>query len=191
MLAGKDREETTPAAAGDSPEVMECPDEAGEPETTAVEDEIARLRAELDVERRERQAAEDRALRFRADFENLRRRTALEAEQLRTGLIQDLVGRFLPVLDDLERALQAAGQEAAPSWLSGVEMVRRRFLAALGELGLARMETVGRPFDPERHEAMLRVEDSGLASGTVVEELRPGYLLGDRVIRPALVKVQV
>jgi len=69
-------------------------------------------------------------------------------------------------------------------------MVRRRFLAALGEQGLTRLDPVGQPFDPEKHEAMLRVEDSGLPPNTVVEELRSGYVLGTRVIRAALVKVQ-
>lgn len=182
-----------PAGAGACAENEACPGPGIEAETPGLageEDALARLRAELEAERGARQAAEDQALRFRADFENLRRRAALEAEQLRFGLTQDLVGRFLPILDDLERALQSMAKEAAPAWLSGVEMVQRRFLAALQDLGLARVEAVGQPFDPEKHEAMLCVEDSGQPSGTIVEELRSGFLLGERVIRPALVKVQ-
>ncbi|MGE5551682.1 MAG: nucleotide exchange factor GrpE [Bacteroidota bacterium] len=153
-------------------------------------DPLAELQAELEAERRAREAAEERALRWRADCENLRRRSMLESEQLRLNLIQDITGRFIPVLDDLDRALALAGKEAPPSWASGLEMVRKQFLALLAEYGLARMETVGQTFDPERHEAMLRVEDSGQPSNTILEELRPGYVLGARVIRPALVKVQ-
>lgn len=153
-------------------------------------DPVAVLAEQLQTEKEARLVAEDRALRWRADFENLRRRAQLEAEQLRTGLTQDIILKFLPVLDDLERALATAAGEAPPSWLAGLDMVHRRFLTALAEHGLTRLDAVGQPFDPEKHEAMLRVEDAGLPPNTVVEELRSGYALGTRVIRPALVKVQ-
>jgi len=156
-----------------------------------VDDPAVRLQAELESERLVRQAAEESALRWRADFENLRRRSLFEAEQARSNLTQELIGRFLPILDDLERALASAAGEAPPSWVTGLDMVYRRFLAVLAEQGLTRLETVGEAFDPQKHEAMLRVEDSGHPSNTVVAELRSGYALGTRVIRPALVKVQV
>ena len=160
------------------------------PEPSGEADPAVILAEQLQAEKEARLAAEDRALRWRADFENLRRRTQLETEQLRAGLTQGIILKFLPVLDDLELALATAAGEAPPSWLAGLDMVRRRFLAALGEQGLTRLDPVGQPFDPEKHEAMLRVEDSGLPPNTVVEELRSGYVLGTRVIRPALVKVQ-
>lgn len=159
------------------------PSDAGDP--------LSALRMELEAERRERQAAEDRALRYRADYENLRRRTAMETEQTRLNLLRDMVEKLLPVLDDMDRALATAEAEAPPSWVAGLEMIQRRFLTSLAEFGVARMESVGQPFDPEKHEAMLRVEDSEHPPQTVVEDLRPGYTIGDRVIRPALVKVQV
>ena len=171
------------------PVVAEAAGEAP-PATQAEEDPLAGLRAELDAERLARRAAEERALRYRADFENLRRRTRVEADQLRANLLAEIVLALLPVLDDLERALASAGAEAPPSWAAGLELVHRRFLAVLNAQGVARIESLGRPFDPEKHEAIARVEDSGQPPGTIVEELRAGYAMGDRVIRPALVKVQ-
>ncbi|MGQ9779316.1 MAG: nucleotide exchange factor GrpE [Bacillota bacterium] len=156
----------------------------------AEEDPLARLLAELEAERQARRVAEERALRYRADFENLRRRTQLEAEKLRERLLGEIVTALLPVLDDMERALAAAGAEAPPSWAAGLELVYRRFLTVLNAQGVVRLETLGQPFDPEKHEAIGRVEDSGQPANTIVEELRAGYALGDRVLRPALVKVQ-
>ena len=183
--AGKEE----PVRTGEAELFTDEPAEA--PATDVGQDREAGLRAELEAERRQRLEIEDRALRWRADYENLRRRTQLEAEQSRIQMAQDLIGRLLPVLDDLDLALANAESEAPPSWVEGLRMVQRRFLAVLAEQGLTRMETVNQPFDPERHEAMSRVEDSGHPPNTIVEEMRPGYLLGARVIRPALVKVQV
>lgn len=141
-------------------------------------------------ERQQCLAAEDRELRLRADFENYKRRMTLETEMVRSNIAADILERFLSVMDDLDRALATVSAEAPPVWVEGLEMVRRSFLGALSELGLVRMESAGQQFDPEKHQAMVRVEDSGLPSNTVVEELRPGYSLGNRTIRPALVKVQ-
>ncbi len=108
----------------------------------------------------------------------------------RANITQGILGCFLTVLDDLDRALASVGGDAPESWVTGIDIVRRRFLSVLEEQGLTRLEAVGQPFDPEKHEAMLRVEDSGQPPNTIVEELRPGYICGTRVIRPALVKVQ-
>jgi len=182
-------EGSIPAATEEGEETVvqgEVPS-AGESE----EDGLARLERELAAEREARRAAEERALRYRADFENLRRRTQLEAENLRERLLGEIVLSLLPVLDDMERALAATGTEAPPGWAAGLELVYRRFLAVLKTQGVVRLETVGQPFDPQKHEAIARVEDSGQPANTIVEEFRAGYALGERVIRPALVKVQV
>lgn len=174
-------------APGEGSPAEEPVQPAGEPEAG---DRLAEIQRELEEERARRQAAEDRILRLRADYENLRRRTLAEAEQTRSAITQDLLGRLLPVLDDFDRAMAAAGEGAPPGWAEGVEMVRKRLLATLEQMGLARLDVLGQEFDPTRHEAMFRVEDSGQPPNTVVEELRPGYAMGDRVLRPALVKVQ-
>ncbi|MGE5527894.1 MAG: nucleotide exchange factor GrpE [Patescibacteria group bacterium] len=181
-VAGADADTAQPQQAEES-----CPPDEAAP----AEDPVALLKAELDEERRLREAAQDQALRWRADLENLRRRTAIELEQARANSLRELIEGFLPVLDDFDLALASAGGETPPAWLAGMEMVRRKFLAALAEHGLARMQVEGETFDPAKHEAMMRVEDSGRPANTIVEEIRPGYTLGAMVIRPALVKVQV
>jgi molecular chaperone GrpE len=146
-----------------------------------------------EVERLRSEAAEwkDRALRALADMENVRRRARQEAEDARRYASQSLVEELLPVLDNLNRALEHAEQNPDPEALcSGVELIRRQLTEVLEKAGLARIEAVGQPFDPNLHEAIMQVEpQEGQAPHEVVEELRAGYRMKDRVVRPSLVKV--
>jgi molecular chaperone GrpE len=145
----------------------------------------AELAAELD-------ALRDRSLRLHADFENFRRRAArerLEAEQYGH---QNLVKELLTAVDNLDRAIDHASRSGGAeleSLLQGVELVRRDLLGALGRHGVARIEARGKLFDPARHEAMAQVVDESVAPNTVVDELQPGYLLRDRLLRPTRVIV--
>ena len=155
------------------------------PETDAAEraataDEVERLRRALDE-------AQERHLRLRADFDNLRRRSAREQEAARLEGRRAALGPLLAVLDTLERALAAGSTD--PDFYEGVAATQRLFINALREAGAEPMETVGRPFDPKVHEAVATVPPNGRSPGTVAREVRRGWRLGDSLLRPAQVVV--
>jgi len=133
----------------------------------------------------------DRCLRQAAEADNLRRRTLREAEDAKRFANERLVSDLLPVLDNFGRALEAAGQtDNFDALKGGVEQIYRLLDDILCRAGLQRIEAAGQPFDPNLHEAIMQVPaDEEHEPGYVVEELRPGYRLNDRVVRPSLVKV--
>jgi molecular chaperone GrpE len=131
--------------------------------------------------------ADDRYLRLAADFDNYRKRTAREQLELTKRATERLVTELLPVLDDLERALEAAEQHEEAKLEDGVRLVHRSLAAALRREGLAEIETDGQ-FDPHVHEALLS-QPSEAEEGSVVQVIQKGYRLGDRVLRPARVVV--
>src|SRR5699024_10934652 len=102
---------------------------------------------------------------------------------------QDLANELLPALDNFERALDQEVTEANKGFVDGITMVYNQFKEALENQGIEKIEAVGQPFDPNIHHAVMQVEDAEQESNTVVEELQTGYMLKDRVIRPAMVKV--
>jgi molecular chaperone GrpE len=128
--------------------------------------------------------------RERADFTNYRRRVAQERAEQAQAAAADLIRQLLPMLDDLERALRAAPAELiGSSWATGRRLIDRALRAALERAGLERISAEGQPFDPQVHEALLQEDAPERMAGVVVRELRPGYRLGDRVLRPAQVSV--
>jgi len=133
----------------------------------------------------------DRCLRQAAEADNLRRRTLREAEDAKRFANERLVSDLLPVLDNFGRALEAADQtDNFDALKGGVEQIYRLLDDILSRAGLQRIDAVGQPFDPNLHEAIMQVPaNEEHAAGHVVEELRPGYRLNDRVVRPSLVKV--
>jgi molecular chaperone GrpE len=134
--------------------------------------------------------AENRYLRLQADFDNFRRRTKLDFEANAKYKSQNLITDLLPALDNFERALKMeADNEQSKSLLQGMEMVYRGLLDVLKKEGVESIETVGKEFDPHMHQAVMMIEDEDHASNVVIEEFQKGYLLKDRVIRPAMVKV--
>jgi molecular chaperone GrpE len=131
----------------------------------------------------------DSLLRLRADFENFRRRTDREREEFRSLVASEIFSRFLLVYDNLDRALKAIPDtQDVAAWRTGIEMTRRGFLELLKREGMETIPSVGEPFNPEVHEAIVRVPDEA-PEGTVLEELQAGFKSGARVIRAALVKV--
>jgi len=135
---------------------------------------------------------EERLLRLTADFDNFKKRVEREREAQARHAGAQLVTRLLPVLDNFERALGAAGQAGSdPAFHDGIALIFRQLLDELRKEGLSAVDTVGEPFDPEVHEAVATTTDSGLPSNTVVEELQRGYLLHERLLRPALVMVNL
>ena len=143
----------------------------------------------------ERERAESylRQLKYAlADLENLRKATQRQVENAVRSGNERLIGELLVVLDDLELALKA-GKEASDkeALVKGVDMVLRKFEKILGDAGLKPIDALGKPFDPKLHEAVMKVETSDEPEGIVVEEIRRGYILGGKVIRPSMVKVSV
>lgn len=128
--------------------------------------------------------------RLQADFDNYRKRTQKERTELIKYASERLVGELLPVLDNFDRAVSAA--KVNPDFTSfsqGVEMILRQMQTALSKEGLKAMDAVGQPFDPNLHEAVLRVASEEHPENTVVEELQKGYYLKEKVLRPCMVKV--
>ena len=148
------------------------------------------LRAELEVARQE--AGELRAAwqRSAADFQNYRRRSEQEREATLGLASEALIRKLLGVVDDFDRALEAMPAEAGGTgWVDGVWLVERKLRALLESEGLTPIESIGKPFDPREHEAVVHQETSEAPDGTVIAELQRGYRLRDRVLRPALVAV--
>jgi molecular chaperone GrpE len=161
--------------------------------TDDVQEETAEETAEvLDPEKLATDLAElnQRFLRTAADFENYKRRTAQEKEDLLKYSNAKLMTELLPVLDNFQLALKSpAESQEAQNVVKGVEMIYRQMMQTLEQAGMAKIEAVGQPFNPNLHEAIMQVEDDTVPEDTVVEELRAGYMLKERVIRPSMVKV--
>ncbi len=145
---------------------------------------------ELDDLRAQVTAANEEALRARADLQNFRRRSDDAQKRQILDANERLIKELLPVLDDFDLALDAARKtESYEQLIGGVGAVARKFLETLGKQGVQPIPAVGEPFSAEVHEAVMLDEDSDLPDETVTAELRKGYTLHDRVIRPSLVKV--
>lgn len=165
------------------------PDAEGSAEATeavideAPNDPITRLTAERD-------RLKDQLLRTAADYDNFRKRTKRELEDARRRGQEETLREILPVLDNLERALEASGQAAdVEAVAEGVRMVLKGFEDVAQRLGLRRLEALGNAFDPNEHDAIQQLETGEHPPGTVVAEVVPGYRLGERLLRPALVVV--
>lgn len=129
----------------------------------------------------------DNWLRAQAEFQNYRKRQDRDNEMMYNSMKGDIVKKVLPVLDDLERALQ--NRAAGDAWANGIELVVRKFQNILESEGVKKIEALGMDFDPNFHEAISHEPADGAKSGSVIGVVQNGYMLGDRVIRPALVRV--
>ncbi len=161
------------------------------PVTNEGAEEIQRLREALETKTREVEAQQDRYLRAVAEFDNVRKRSAREREEYTRYANESLLRDILPVLDNLDRAMQAARAEPATSLTTGVELIQRELLRILEKVGVTPFSSVGQPFDPERHEAIARAPSADLPDMSVAAETARGYLLHGRVLRPAMVTVAV
>src|SRR5262245_58132059 len=139
--------------------------------------------------RRERDEYYDRLLRITAEFDNYRKRTDRERREFAEAAGVDVIRDILPVVDDLERALGAPTTGDATSYREGVELIRRQLLEALRRRGVEPLEVVGRDFDPLWHEAIGHDPADGHREGEITTEVRRGYRIGQRLLRPAMVKV--
>lgn len=169
------------------PDVAE---EATEGEATA-EKPIAAMEAALKASQAETEQNRDLYLRARADMENLRKRAQRDREEFARFANEGLLKEIIPVLDNLERAVEHAGGngDQGEALLQGVEMTISQFAKVLEKFNVKPVEAKGQPFDPSLHEAVGHLESAELPPNTVAQELQKGYLLHDRLLRPSLVLV--
>lgn len=149
--------------------------------------ELEQLREQLTVAKAEAAEYKDGYLRALADFQNFKRRTDAERAETYQLAVGNIVKRYLPIMDDLERAL--AARPADLVWADGIELIYRKLATILENEGVKRIETDGQPFDPNFHEAVSQEGAEGVESGYIIAVVQHGYMLGDRVVRPAQVRV--
>ncbi len=152
--------------------------------------EIEELRLALEEKTKEAEENYTRLLRLAADMENLKKRQEKERAELLQFANENLVKELLPVVDNLERALEHGRQLKAPkALLEGIEMVHQGFLKALDRFGVTAHDSLGQQFDPAFHNAMMQEEAPHAPDGSVIKELQKGYLMNQRLLRPAMVVV--
>jgi len=161
----------------------------GEASPTAIAETMTGLHEEYERLRAERDALVDRLARLQAEFENARKREQRERADYRAFAVADAVEQFLPVLDNFKLAVNANG--TAAQMRTGVELIAKQMDDVLRSLNVTPVETVGQPFDPRVHEALESVERPDLPDHQVIEEVRRGYRIKDRLLRPALVRISV
>jgi len=148
-------------------------------------DKTAELEAQL-------QEKNDRILRLQADFANFKKRSSAERLQVANVIRGEMVADILPVIDNFERALQVPQEKQnddVKPFIEGCEMIYKQLAGVLEKTGVTKIEALDKPFDPNYHQAVMRVPAEGVPDNTIVEVLQDGYLLGDKTIRPAMVKV--
>ena len=165
-------------------------DEPKSDESAAAESAEAAPADPLAEAKAEAQKNKEQWMRTAADFDNFRKRTRREIDDARRSGKEDMLKEFLPVFDNLERAIQSAQRaQEVKAVADGLNMILRQFLDTLGRVNITRVPTVGKDFDPTVHEAIQQVESDEHAPGTIVAEVQPGYVQGDRLVRPAMVVV--
>lgn len=149
--------------------------------------EVEELKQQLETQKSELEEKDDRLKRLMAEFDNFKKRSAKERELLYNSLISDIAISFLPVIDNLEKAVSVKTEDE--NYRLGVELVLKQFKDVLSSNGVKEIEAVGKTFDPELHEAVSSVEDENLGTQEIKEEYRKGYIIGNKVIRHSLVVV--
>lgn len=153
-------------------------------------EELEALQKELEETRQKAEEYLDGWQRARAEFANYKKRVEREQEQIYQTAAGQILKRYLEVLDDMERALKNRPQEGyGAEWAEGIELIYRKLVSILESEGIKAMEAEGQLFDPNLHEAITSEESENHKSGEIIEVLQRGYLLGEKVLRPALVRV--
>jgi molecular chaperone GrpE len=154
-------------------------------------EDIAEAEVTLEQLQEELEAARDASLRAQADAQNARRRAEQDVEKARKYALERFAGELLPVVDNLERALEASveGGEAVKAIADGVELTLKSFLDALGKANIEQIDPAGEPFDPQLHQAMSMIENPDVEPNSVLHVMQKGYSLNGRLIRPAMVMV--
>jgi len=182
------QQEINAANTDEADEAEEAASESAEnenEETQEPQDEAAAQIEKLTAELKEK---EDRVLRLQADFENFRRRTSKEKEELSAVVTQGMLKDMLPLLDNFERAMAAEAKDGE-AFQKGVEMIFTQFTEILKKNGLEHIEVEGQKFDPNFHQAVMRVQNADMEDDDIAQELQKGYMVKGRVIRPSMVQV--
>ena len=160
-------------------------------EVTAEQARIAELEAQLETAIQKAAEERERALRTAAEMENLRRRTELDVEKAHKFALEKFAGELLPVLDNLERAIELADKEneALKPMIEGVELTLKSMQSSVAKFGLLPLDPLNQPFDPNAHQAISMIDNAEVAANTVIAVMQKGYELNGRVIRPAMVMV--
>ena len=159
-------------------------------ETVETVEENKESTMEEKLEEAQKQAKDnlDKYIRQLAEFENFRKRSNSEKTAMYSNGVRDTVEKLLPVSDNFERAVEAADDKEDPMY-KGVEMILKQFMEILENLGVKEIPSKGEPFDPNVHSAVMHIDDESCDENVVVEVFQKGYTLGDKVIRPSMVKV--
>jgi molecular chaperone GrpE len=152
--------------------------------------DVASLQKERDEARATAAEYLDGWQRSMAEFSNYKKRVERDRELVQLSITGTVVKRYLEIADDLERALKTRPHDGdGAAWANGVELIYRKLLAILDSQDVKPMDALGQPFDPARHEAIGHVDSAAYSSGSVAEVVQSGYIIGDRVLRPALVRI--
>jgi molecular chaperone GrpE len=151
--------------------------------------ELDQLRIERDGLRVERDELRDTLLRRQAEFDNFRKRTERERQDQFQYASMDVMGDFLPILDDFERAI--AADSSSPEYAKGIQMIYQRMADSMKKTGLEPIDATGKPFDPHLHQAIERVETADADDQTVLSEFQRGYQFKGKLLRPSMVRVAV
>ncbi len=178
-----ERVESVPDASETDNSVNEITSEKPELDPLSPEAELARMKAEYE-------ARYDQMLRTVAEFENTKKRAEREKEEFLKYALEGIVKDLIPTVDNIERAIESTKQSKDFDALAeGIQMIHKQFLNLLERRGVTPIEAVGQPFDPTQHEAIMLMESEEFPENRVIQEFQRGYLLHDRVVRPAMVSV--
>ncbi len=177
-------EETAEQAAPQEPEKAPKGKKKKEKGYTFTREQVEQM--ELAVKQLD--SVKDQFVRLTAEYDNYRKRTAKEKETIYQDAQLDTIKAFLPVYDNLERAASAAGGEDDPH-KKGLEMIFHQYQEILGKLGVTEIPALGQPFDPEKHNAVMHIDDDNYGENVVAQVFQAGFMLGDRVLRHAIVQV--
>lgn len=147
-----------------------------------LESEIEKLTAAVAEE-------QDKYMRLYAEYDNFRKRSAKEREGIYADAYCDALSQILPILDNLERAAQFSGDDAESPMAKGLELTLRSFIETMNKMGVFEIEALGKPFDPNLHNAVMHIDDESVGENEVVEVFMKGYARGDKVLRHSMVKV--
>lgn len=150
-------------------------------------DELIELKKQIEAQKVQIEETEDRLKRVAAEFDNYKKRSSKEKDGLYNSLVGDIVSNFLPIIDNLEKAVEAETKDE--EYRKGIELVLKQFKDVLAAKGVTEIEAVGKTFDPEVHEAVSSVQDETKGEKEIVQEYRKGYMIGNRVIRHSMVIV--
>ena len=184
-MSEKDKKENT---APEQETVQETAEQnAASAEEAAAEETVTVTKSQMEQLAKVLADANDKYLRLAAEYDNYRKRTTREKENVYGTAKADTIKPFLAVLDNLERGVQQF--EEGDGHRQGLEMICKQFIDVLGQLGVTEIPALGQPFDPEKHNAVMHTEDESAGENTIVEVFQKGFMIGDKVLRFAMVKV--